>query len=299
MRRLATLILTAAVGLGLASTAGAALAKWSGTLTVNMPLAGLLPPFEHEHLGTGLATVNGTAGGHPYYHINTITIASVLSFTGGNNVPEGIPLTDPENPTLISLWGTGMRVGKVTTGGVQPAIWNGISGGPPLGSQSPGRLPGNMKMCLFFPGCMHHLPIPLGTQGGNAVGVGGMWTVNTFSKGPGFKLSLQGAPWTIGVASITNVTTETPNGGISTYTKTLQGFVDGGVCTYVTSFYDSCSGVIQLVTPVFIQTNLGAPDALQAGWVEVRLQFPEPGLLLLLVAGGAGLVVLGRNRMRG
>ena len=286
MRKLATLILTAAVGLGLASSAGASFQLWTGTLTVKMPLAGDLPPF--VRLGTGVATVNGSSGGN---HLDTIQWPSWRTFTGGNNVPETIPLTDPDHPTLMSLRATGLRLGTIT--------FDGISGGPPLGTKNTGIPPGHMKMCILFPGCAAYLPIPFGTKGGNAVGVGGMFTVNTFSKAGGFRLSVQGAPWTIGVTSITNVTTETRNGGISTYTKTLQGFVHGVVCTSPISFLDYCSGVIQLVTPVRIETSLGAPDAYQAGSVEVRLHFvPEPGLLLL-GPGVAGLLMLGRSRMRG
>jgi hypothetical protein len=124
-----------------------------------------------------------------------------------------------------------------------------------------------------------------------------MITVNTFQNGQGFKLSVQGAPWTIGIASITNVTTTTPNGGVSTYTKTLQGFVHGPASG--TSSTAAISGVLQIVTPVLIETNLGAPDTWQAVWADVRLHFiPEPGLLLLLGSGVAGLLMLGRSRMR-
>jgi hypothetical protein len=290
MRRLATLNLTAAVGLGLASTAGAAVVEWSGTLIVN---AGPLPPF--THFGTGVATVNGSAGG--IGHINTIRLHHGLSYSGGNNVPETIPLTGPENPTFVTLRATGMRVGRA--GGMSNALTlNGISGGAPLGTKNTGRPPGSMKMCVLFPGCANYLPIPFGKDATNAVGVGGMFSVlDLFTKANGFELSVWGAPWTIGIASIEHVTTETPNGGISTYTKTIQGFVHGPASG--TSTTAAISGVLQIVTPVFVQTTLGAPDRYKAAWVEVRLRFiPEPGLLLLLGSGAAGLLLLGRFRMR-
>jgi hypothetical protein len=284
MRRLATLILTAAVGLGLASSAEAGTLEWSGTLIVKLPIWGDLRPF--VHFGTGVATINGSAGGG---HINTIGWTRGLSFTGGNNVPETIPLTGPQNPTVVTLRATGFRLGTLTL--------NGISGGPPLGSKNTGVQPGRMKFCVLFPGCGAYLPIPIGTKGGDAVGVGGMITVNTFSKGGGFHLSVWGAPWTIGVASIRNVTTETPNGGISTYTKTIQGFVHGPASGSSTA---AISGVLQIVTPVRIQTSGDSRDNINAGWVEVRLHFiPEPGLLLLLGSGAAGLLMLGRSRTRG
>jgi hypothetical protein len=221
MRKLLSLIAGASLlaSLGLATTAGAAVVEWSGTTIVNV---GRLPQF--VHYGTGVATVNGSSGG--IGHINTIQWHHGLSFSGGNNVPETIPLTGPENPTLITLRATGMRMGRGPTySGV--LTLNGISGGAPLGTKKTGQPPGNMKMCILFPGCANYLPIPFGKDANNAVGVGGMFTVNGLSKGAGFKLSAWGAPWTIGIASIKNITTETPNGAITTYTKTLQGFVHG------------------------------------------------------------------------
>ena len=295
MRKLLSLVVAATlvVSLGLATTAGAAVVEWSGTMIVNV---GTLPQF--THLGTGVATVNGSAGG--IGHINTITIPSGLTFTGGHNVPEAIPLTDPDNPTLMSLRGTGMRIGRIadgTGGTVGSAVWNGISGGAPLGTKNTGQPPGNMKMCILFPGCGAYLPIPFGTKGTNRVGVGGMFTINTFTQFGGFRLSIQAAPWTIGLASIKNVTTTTPGGGTTTYTKTLQGFAHGPASS--TSNTAAISGMLQVVTPIFIETNLGVPDTFQAVWVELRLHFiPEPGLLLLLGSGVAGLLMLGRSRMR-
>jgi hypothetical protein len=292
MRKLLSVIAAASLlaSLGLATTAGAAVVEWDGTMVVNV---GTLPQF--VHLGTGLATVNGSAGG--IGHINTISIPGGLTFTGGNNVPETIPLTGPENPTIVTLRATGMRIGRVTTGGTAKAVWNGISGGPPLGTKNTGQPPGNMKMCILFPGCANYLPIPFGKDASNAVGIGGIHTVNGLSKGNGFKLSIWGAPWTIGLAQIKNVTTETPNGAITTYTKTLQGFAHGPASG--TTSTAAISGVLQVITPVLIRTSLGAPDTWQAVWVELGLHFiPEPGLLLLLGSGITGLLLLGRQRMR-
>jgi hypothetical protein len=242
-----------------------------------------------------VSTVNGSGGG--IGHVNTLQLHHGLSYSGGNNVPETIPLTGPENPTLVTLRATGMRVGRA--GGMSNALTlNGIAGGAPLGTQNTGQPPGQMKMCILFPGCANYLPIPFGENASNAVGVGGIFTVNGLSKAAGFILSVWGAPWTIGIASIENITTETPNGAITTYTKTIQGFVHGPSSGTSTPSYSCIGGVIQIVTPAFIQTSLGAPDTFQAVWTAVRVQFiPEPGVLLL-GAGVGGLLLLGRSRMR-
>jgi hypothetical protein len=248
-----------------------------------MPVAGELPPF--VHIGTGVATVNGSAGG--LGTVYTITLHSGLSFSGGNNVPETIPLHAPNTATLISVQATGLRVGHTNFSSVFRFNT----------TQNTSIPPGHMKMCILFPGCNMYYPIPFRWNANNAVGVGGMITVNAFSQGFGFKISLQGAPWTVGVASIRSVTTETPNGAISTYTVTIQGFVHGTPSPSPDKV--PISGELQLVTPVRIETNLGAPDTYNAGWFQVTLHvIPEPGMLLLLGSGAAGLLLLGRFRMR-
>jgi hypothetical protein len=293
MRRLATLLLTVAVGLGLASTAEAIVVEWPGTLELHFLW------LDISHPGTGVATLNGS-NGSPYAHLNTIRLPGGLSYTGGNNVPETIPLTDPDHPTLITLRATGLRLGTIT--------FDGISGGPPLGSQNTAVPLGHMRMCILFPGCAHYLPIPFAKDASNAVGVGGSFTVNGLSKGNGFRLSVQGAPWTIGLASIRNVTTETSNGGVLTYTATIQGFVHGpasGSSTPGVPLWGSglssigIVGLVQLVTPVSVQTNLEPPYSFSVAWLELKLNMiPEPGRLLLLGSGIAGLLLLGRARMR-
>jgi hypothetical protein len=124
-----------------------------------------------------------------------------------------------------------------------------------------------------------------------------MITINTFNNFGGFKVSVKGAPWTIGLAKITNITTTTVNGAVTTYTKTIQGFAHGPASGTSTA---QISGLLQIVSPAFIETNLGAPDTYQAVWFDMRLHFiPEPGMLLLLGSGIAGLLGLGRSRMRG
>lgn len=281
MNRSGTLLVGFTLSLATAIAAEAATVEWKGTLSLNI---GPLPPLTHH--GTGVATVNGSGG---LGHLSSIRLQGGLTYTGGNNVPEVFPVTDPDLATVSSLRVTGVRLGTFTL--------TGISGGPPLGSKNTGLLPGRMKICLFLANCDNAITLPFGTPSGNmGVGVGGIVTA---IKGS-LVVSVFGAPWTIGVTTIT-VTTETPNGGISTYTKTLQGWVHGPVS--LTSSTAAVSGVIQMVTPVVINSSACSPstDAVQykLGWAEVRLRFiPEPDMLLILGANLLLLVAIGRRRMK-
>jgi len=60
------------------------------------------------------------------------------------------------------------------------------------------------------------------------------------------------------------------------------------------------SGVVQLISPMQIVTNLtSGSNAKLSLFSTLRVHFiPEPGMLVLLGAGVAGLVLIGRSRMR-
>jgi hypothetical protein len=258
------------MGAALATSAVAGTLEWEGTLSFPFRT---LPSFEIT--GTGVATVNGSGG---WGHLNTLRLAG--GFTGSTT----IPLTDPLHPTLISLRPTA----QLGTGTLAP-----ISGGGPLTSNT---LPvhGNWKVCVFFPGCGNYIPIPLTLTGKAGVGLGGAIQVGWFSKGPVF--SIVGAPWTIGVASVTEVPTE--NGGSTTVTA--QGFAHSPASG--TSSTARLSGVIQLVTPIKLIPVYNFPEGADIlplfGVLKLRF-IPEPEMLLLLGWGAAGLLLLGRSRMRG
>ena len=75
-----------------------------------------------------------------------------------------------------------------------------------------------------------------------------------------------------------------------------MGFAHGPVSGSSTA---AVGGVLQVVTPVRVETTQDPPNARIANPAILRLHFiPEPGLLLLLGAGVAGLVLLGHHRMR-
>ena len=90
----------------------------------------------------------------------------------------------------------------------------------------------------------------------------------------------------------------TPSNNITFINVTLRGFAHGPSSASTTSAQPS--GVIQLISPSQVLTNLttGTSDKVAAGQTFIIHFIPEPGLLLLLGSGVAGLALLGRSRMR-
>ena len=282
MRRLLCLIAAAALVLGTAATTQAKVVEWSGTTLLHFGTIGDL-----IGTGTGVATTNNTGGiGN---HVNTIHFgANTLTLNGT------IPLTDPENATLLTLVASNISL---------PVSGN-------LGAQTgttivPSKMAmgGLVKVCILFPGCLSYLPVPVafpttGPPFSRGLGIGGTATVNTFSVGPGLKVSLVYNPWTLGVKQMTDVSTTTNTPTVTNATVTIQGFKHGPASN--TSSTAANSGVIQWVSPARVITSVDPPSQKLAVYGVLKLHFvPEPGMLLLLASGVGGLVLLGRSRMRG
>jgi hypothetical protein len=141
------------------------------------------------------------------------------------------------------------------------------SGGP-LGGTMP--INGSTKVCLFGPcsAAVANISVPL-----NVAGVGGQAFVTA-----AVNLTVVGAPWTTGTVSIGTITQ-----------------MGGGAPNSSTGM---ASGTVSLVTPIFVSTNIGASAVVPVFGILNMHFVPEPGTLVLLGAGIAGLVSYGRTRNR-
>ena len=177
-----------------------------------------------------------------------------------------------------------------------------ISGGAQSSPLTKNVLPvgGLAKFCLLSPACGTNLPLMLtqhtGATGTKGVGIGGILTIG--GTGP-VRISIEAAPWTIKTGtSIDEITT--PFGGtIKKFVNvTHMGFAHGPSSN--TSSTANLSGFVQLITPMQVVTNSQNGSNLKIalfGFLTIHF-IPEPGMLLLLGSGVAGLVLLGRHRMR-
>jgi hypothetical protein len=283
MRKLVMLGAAALLAFGVTGTASAAPLHYDGTLTLEL---GTLPSI--PAIGQGVATVNdsGALG-----HLGNLRLKASRGGISAQNVY--VPITDANAAPIVALEVTAV----LGTGTLGP-----ISGGMQSSPMTAGRLPvaGLAKVCLFSTSCGTVLPLLLtqhttatGTKG---VGIGGIVTIGGTSP---IRISIEAAPWTIKEkTSIDQITT--PVGG--TVKKYVNRKVAGwahGPSSNTTSTANP-SGVVQLISPMQVVTNLTSGSNQKiALFGFLTLKFvPEPGMLLLLGSGVAGLVLLGRHRMR-
>ena len=271
-------IASALIGLlaiGVTGSASAATLDFTGTLGINIfgwrDLAG--KPVYLAVPGAGSAQVTDDGDLH------------LLSFTlpGGSFGPSTVTRNvEPTFVTMVnSLW---LTLAENLSGS-----FSGISGGPPGGG--PMGLSGTAKICMGFAGgCPGFVLLPLTpTAGGAGFGIGG--TVSAPGGTASVPITMQNAPWTIGQPTMTF---HTPNSTIS-IPLLPGGFAHGPAS--LTSSTAQPSGVVQLVSVSKAFTSLtGAfPEETLSGILTLRF-VPEPGTLLLLGFGVAGLAAYGRRK---
>ncbi len=293
MRKSALSPILIAALLALAVTASAAPINFEGTTIVKL---GDFPPSVVTSGGVATITTTGS-------HIVSIRIAG--SRNGGATSFTNL-VTDPETISnqIFAIQFVGLAVG---TGTLTP-----ISGGlDPAASGYNGRLPnsGLVKLCLLNTECTTTAdleltqPDPTRPGGIKGIGIGGLLTINVLN---GFaNISVNANPWRIATATlIDQIELATPSNIVTFITVKVRGFAHGpssaSSTTAVIPTPSAGGGVPQLVSPTQVLTHLttGTSDKVAAGSLFLIRFIPEPGLLLLLGSGAAGLALLGRARNR-
>lgn len=292
MRKLLAAIVVGAFAVGVAGIASAAIIEVRSSVGSKLGFGAVTVTT-----ATGVLTVNGSFGGS---HLVTLRVAPTDPTDG-----DFTAATDPE--VLITTAGVDTRDVFGEGGLFRDISGVATSGGGASGPLSQNQLAfaGVARICLLFSGCNITLPLILASNASGPVtpsnlgatrgiGVGGIVTVAPTTQGlSGVRVTLENAPWQI---SATTLLQNTDNG--ATITRMHHGFVHAVLSG--TSSTAKPSGILRLVTPTQVYTKgIAASSDKIALFNTVTFHFvPEPGLLLLLGSGAAGLLLFGRSRMR-
>ena len=286
MRKLVVLLRSLGLVVAVAGTASANPLNWSGTVTF---ILGDFAPAD-EIRGGGVATVNGSGG---LGHLEGLRLDASRGQVKGTFTQL---VTDPDT--------IGNSIAAIQFDSIEggTGTWSPISGAAASSTELlENTLPirGVVRLCLVTTTCDDFLELVLTQQTANGatigVGVGGLLTIGGDTP---IKISIQAAPWTLKTVTVIDQITTTGKVNQTFTGVTLAGFAHDP--TSGTTNTATIGGVVQLVTPSQVQTNLplGSNEKVSSGSI-FKIQFiPEPGLLLLLGSGVAGLALLGRARLR-
>jgi len=278
-----------AIALGLASllagpSARAGLLQFESLLEVEFSNLG---GATASTTGSGVVQVNGAGSLGPIHSLTFVTVNPA-------KIDTTIPVTEPTVAvTIPSVRFTAVQLRPDVQGNELAPISGVLQNTTSALTRNTVAFGGNVRICLFFAGCNSgHIDLPLGdTSLGVVVGPGVGGTV-TGASGE-IRVSLVGAPWTVGTVSISD---RTDNSGITILT--LMGYARGPAGMPSTAGLPG--GVVQFVSANQV-TALGVPGSndISGQFLIHRLHFvPEPGALVLLGGGALTMLVLGQRRAR-
>jgi hypothetical protein len=257
MRHRSAAALALSLGIGIAAGSAANAATLGFTGTLSIRFP-VGTPGPAAEIGIAGGGLATVNGSGPGGHLVALGLAGGEFMTSGATVP----ITDP---AVFAIAGLQLTVAN------GPAAFAGIGGG---GFGGPMALNGAAKVCLYG-ACgastnVANLTVPL-----SVVGVGG---TQVLPPGGPFKVTVIGAPWTTGTAAVG--TSFTAMGGVSPLSNTA-----------------AASGVVTLVTPILISTDLGSPIVPAFGFLTLHF-VPEPTTAALVGIGIAALLAGARSRAR-
>jgi hypothetical protein len=299
MRKLVTTLLAAGLAFGLVGQASASTIDLVGSITVGF---GSVPPATQTT--SGWVSIS-TPVGSPDHIAGIWTTAGLFQMNGAI-----VPITDPDvsaqlKAAILNLTNTS---GQFAENSSSQGGWGGVQGSTGLS-----------ELCLLVdpdvsdpenPVCPLPLYLPtqqhLSTSVNVGAGLPGNGQIIASATVPfNISVSIKGDVWyqreiilASGAynASRTHTAAE-PGYGITAFTVNAQGFVHGPASLTASSTAVP-SGVMQLITPLEIMVSLGG-STFVPGFSILKVHFvPEPGTLLLIGSGIAGVVLLGRKRMK-
>jgi len=290
MRRVLVLLAAAVLALGLGFPASAALLNFDGTVSTAI---GTELPVLNNTLA-GVATLNNSAGTLPA-HLQT------LQLKGSRGAGETSAMVAVTDPVVAANGIASIRINsELGTGTFAPISGGALSTSVLTSNVLPVR--GLSKVCLLSTQCTNFLPLILtqhvATSMAKGVGIGGLLTIGGGTNP--IRISIEAAPWTIKTATqIDQITTPMTPMGVKIFIN-VQGAGFAHDPSSTTTNTAQPSGVVQLISPMQIVTNLtSGSNAKLSLFTTLKVHFiPEPGMLILLGSGVAGLVLLGRRRMR-